>query len=105
MRPCMPRPMQLACRKGSAAGAASHLLEARAAVHRLVAAWLEGHARLAPAVAAGRGEHLARSATTTRALARAPCGAARWAAARWVLQATRRVELLFAGGPDELLAT
>src|SRR5712691_10871575 len=43
------------------------LLEAVRAVHRLVATRLERHARLAPAVAAGRGEHLALSAAAVAA--------------------------------------
>src|SRR5687768_1370055 len=38
---------------------AAALLEARRAVHRLVAAGLEGHLRFLPAARAGRGEHLA----------------------------------------------
>src|SRR5438874_2090637 len=100
------------------------LLEAVAAIHRLVATRLERDARLATAVAARRGEHLAltasvsATATTTAAVPaaristataapttlRAPCGAIVCAAGRRVLETAAGVELLLAGRPDELLA-
>src|SRR5437762_2793585 len=98
------------------------LLEAVAAVHRLVTARLERNARLTTAVAAGRCEHLTLSAVTaataavsaTRVAAtttsapstalRATRGAVVCAAGRGVLEAAAGVELLLAGRPDELLA-
>src|SRR5207302_7505800 len=105
----------------------STLLEAVAAVHGLVAARLERNARLASAVAACRGEHLALAAavaaataavsTTTAATgvpsaaatttASATLGATRGtvsgATGRCVLESAACVELLLAGGPDEFL--
>src|SRR5256886_10934865 len=100
------------------------LLEAVAAVDRLVATGLERHARFAAAVAACRGEHLALSAisaaaattaavTTTRisaaaataasATLRATRSAVGWATGRGVLETAPGVELLLAGRPDEFL--
>src|SRR5437773_7690817 len=99
------------------------LLEAVAAVHRLVTARLERNARLTTAVAAGRREHLTLPAVTAAATAvsaarvaattttsasstalRATRGAIVCAAGRGVLEAAAGVELLLAGRPDELLA-
>src|SRR5437899_10759551 len=88
------------------------LLEAGAAVDRLVAAGLERDARLTAAVAAGRGEELTRAThatatavhAATRAAARGPaCRAARRTTARLVHETTGLVELLLARGPDEFL--
>src|SRR5437762_2921503 len=100
------------------------LLEAVAAVHRLVTARLERNARLTTAVAAGRREHLTlpavtaataavsaarvAAATTTTSASSTALGATRGAvvcaAGRGVLEAAAGVKLLLAGRPDELLA-
>src|SRR5688500_5694999 len=75
------------------------LLEAVAAVHRLVAAGLERHTGLLAAAGARRGEHLTiatATATTASAVAGAMRRAAGGAAGRRVLQAAGLVELLLA---------
>src|SRR6266852_5663490 len=85
------------------------LLEAVGAVHGLVPARLERHARFFAAVAAHRAEHLALTAAVSAATATAAtttgatCGAVGGATARRVLQSARGVELLLAGRPNELL--
>src|SRR3989442_8116219 len=94
------------------------LLEAVAAVHGLVPAGLEREACLAPAVAAGRGEHLAGSAVAAAAAAAAPAAVAAAAATAratrcavlgaprgCVLEPARGVELLLARRPDEFPPT
>src|SRR5438477_5298094 len=97
---------------GSARCRRPHLLEARAAVDRLVAARLERNAGLTAAVAAGRGEELTRAAhapaaavhaAARSAARRSACRAARRASARLVHETTGLVELLLARGPDEFL--
>ena len=101
------------------------LLEAVAAVDRLVATGLERHARFAAAVAACGGEHLALAAVSAATAAAATVTAARVSAAtattaasatlgatrsavgratgRGVLETAAGVKLLLAGRPDEFL--
>ena len=87
------------------------LLEAGAAVHGLVATWLERNARLAAAVAACRDEELARATHATAAAVTAAAAAgraatrrtARRATTRLVHEATGLVELLLSRGPNEVL--
>ena len=70
----------------------THLVEARAAVHRAIVARREGHHGLPAAGTAHRGVELARAFPGPRALGR---GAARRAALRIVGEALARVEGLF----------
>src|SRR3990170_6972918 len=85
------------------------LLEAGAAVHGLVATWLERNARLAAAVAAGRDEELAWAAHATATAVAAASGRAatrrttRGATTRLVHETAGLVELLLSRGPDEFL--
>jgi hypothetical protein len=98
---------------GSARRRRPHLLEAGAAVDRLVAAGLERHACLATAVAAGSREELTRAthataaAVCTAAATHATGGATRRTAgratSRLVHETARGVELLLAGRPCEFL--
>src|SRR5437868_8468117 len=97
-----PRVVHLRCEAAvlvarSARGRGPDLLEAGAAVHRLVAAGLERDTRLTAAVAARCGEELARATHATAAAvhsaagsaARGPaCGAARRASTRLVHETT-----------------
>src|SRR5919197_5757694 len=89
-----------------------HLLEAGAAVHRLVATRLERNACLTAAVAAGRGEELTRAthapaAAGVRTAAHAAGGATRRTAARattrLVHETARGIELLLSRSPHEFL--
>ena len=75
--------------------------EAIAAIHRLVAARLEGNLGLLAAIRADRGEHFALRASAA-VLGTERCTALR-AAARLVLEALLRVELLLADRKDEIL--
>jgi hypothetical protein len=95
-------------------GRRTHLLEAGAAVDRLVAAGLERHACLTTAVAAGSREELtgsthatASAVCTAAAAAHATGGATRRTAggttSRLVHETARGVELLLAGRPCEFL--
>ena len=77
----------------------THLSEALAAEHGTVGLGLEGNLRLAAAASAGSSEEL--TGTTGSVLAGI---AACLAALGLVLETTAGVELLLAGGPDELLA-
>src|SRR3990170_5368789 len=88
------------------------LLEAGAAVHGLVATWLERNARLAAAVAACRDEELARATHATAAAVTTAAAAtgraatrrtARRATTRFVHETTGLVELLLSRGPNEFL--
>jgi len=96
----------------SARGRRPHLLEAGAAVDRLVAAGLERNPCLATAVAAGSREELTRATHAPAsavgvAAAHATGGATRRTAggttSRLVHQTARGVELLLAGRPCEFL--
>src|SRR5207245_11531588 len=85
----------------AARGRRPHLLEAGAAVDRLVAARLERDASLATAVAAGGGEELARAAHAAARIAAAhaaargtTCRPARRAPARLVHETARGLQLL-----------
>src|SRR5262245_50535129 len=94
-------------RAGLAAAATPDGLEALRAVDRLVAARLERHLSLPPAVRAGRREHLARPAAAVAAGAAAALlvGApALGAAARVVDEPPALVELLLAAREHELLS-
>lgn len=85
------------------------LLEAIAAVDRLVTAWLERHLGRPAAAAAGRAEHLPLAAAVTRAI-HAAAGRtiglaglpAIRAAIRFVLESLLCVEFLLACGESEL---
>src|SRR6185437_7404455 len=79
----------------------SHLVEARAAVHRSIVARRERHHRLAPAHAADRGMVFARPARRAGTFG---CGPTARAALRIVLQAFAREERLFPRREEELLA-
>src|SRR5438094_1368617 len=104
-RPLVPA----ATTAAAGARAAAHLLEAIAAVHGLVAAWLERDLRFLTAVRARRRVHRARpairAATATAATGGTALVAALLAATRWVLESTGLIELLLRGRPDELVAT
>lgn len=95
----------VAAAAAAAPRATTHLLVAIAAIDGLVAAWLEGHTRLVPAVGAGGSEHLplatitAIAAATHRGLAR---GAALRASGRRMHQPTAGVEFLLAGCEHEV---
>src|SRR5438309_1643713 len=100
-------------KRAATRGRRPHLLEAGAAVDRLVAAGLERYACLATAVAAGSREELTRathataSAVCTAAATHATGGATRRTAgratSRLVHETARGVELLLAGRPCEFL--
>ena len=81
--------------------ATTHLLVAVAAIDGLVAAWLEGNARLATAGAACRNEHLAATAVAATRHRRLARRTALWAAGRGVHQAAAGVEFLLAGREQE----
>ena len=81
--------------------AVTHLVEARAAVHRSIVARCERDDRLPPAGSADRGVEFARSIGRSRTLGGRP---ARRASLRIVQQALAGVEGLLAGREDELLA-
>src|SRR5438094_7271350 len=102
-RPLVPA----ATTAAAGARATAHLLEAIAAVHGLVAAWLERDLRFLTAVRARRRVHLARPAirAATAATGGTALVAALLAATRWVLESTGLIELLLRGRPDELVAT
>jgi len=80
------------------------LLEAVAAIHRLITTWLERNFRWAAAAAAGGAEHLALAAAVTRMIIAASAGcsacfsclAAVGATIRFVLKALLSVKFLLA---------
>lgn len=83
----------------ASAAAAALLLEAVAAVHGLVATWLERNARLTAAGAAGRDEHLTTTAVSAAAaIHRRLARRAALRAARWrVHQSAAGIKFLLAG--------
>jgi len=99
----------LAVAPAASTGAAAHLLEAVAAVHRLVAARLEREERFLAALRTDGRIHLALTAASTIAVP-APLrglvrGAALWATAGLVGQAPTGVEILLASCEHEVTAT